>query len=303
MPGSSTELIIGKVGNSVTEKVGGGSDTGGRLSPLTIGSVGKGANSGVVGKGRTLLMEGSDNSGFGIALMMGFVGKGPISGAVGKARTLLIEGSDNGGIGIALMIGSVGKGPIVGSVGKGRTLIIEEGAKVGIGSSVSVGSASIGLAVAGGSKRPSERRKQMRSLQPNGRLVAAVGPGGFRRLSERTTQSRESHVRGSVEGVETGKMADGDGVVLIASVVRGFKAPEIPGPLRLELKVQSGSQSGQRFGREETAGGGGNQCGEGNQGGGGCHGLLGLRGGSGAGTIHGLLGFKGGSGGGGIQGL
>ena len=260
IPGSPSELMIGKVGNSVTEKVCGGRDTGGTESPLAIVSVGKGAICGVAGKGRRLLMEGSDN----------------------------------GGIGIALMIGSVGKGPISGAVGKGRTLMVEGGGKVGIGSSASVGSANIGLPVGVGSKRPSERRKQMRSSQPNGRLVAAVEAGASKRLNERTTQNRESHLR---EDAETGNMADGDGVI------RVFNVPELPSPLRVGFKVQSGSQSGQRFGSKETSGGGGNHCGEGNPGGGGCHGQLGLRGGSGAGSFHGLLGFKSGSGGGGIQGL
>ncbi len=168
---------------------------------------------------------------------------------------------------------------------------------------VGAGEPGIGLPVAGGFKRPSERRKQMRSLQPNGRLVAVVGAGESKRLSESTTQSRESHVRGSVEDAETGKIADVDGVVPIAGVVRGFKSPGVPGSLGVGLKVQSVSQSGQRLGSKETAGGGGSQCGKGNPGGGGCNGIIGLRGGSGAGGIHGLLGVKGGNGGGGIHGL
>ena len=164
---------------------------------------------------------------------------------------------------------------------------MEEDGKVETESSVSVGCASIGLPVNDGFTRPSERRKQMRSLQPNGRLVAVVGAGKSgesKRPSERTTQSRESHVRGTVEDAETGEMAEVDGVVLIAGVVRGFQSPEVPGPLRV------------------TAGGGGNQYGGGNPGGGGCNGMPGLRGSSGGGGNHGL-GSKGGKGGGGIHGL
>ena len=126
--------------------------------------------------------------------------------------------------------------------------MIEEGDNVEMGSSVSVGSACIGLPVACGFKRPSERRKQMRSLQPNGRLVAAVGAGKsgeFKRPSERLTQSRESHVRGAVED------ADVDGVVPTTGVVKEFRSREVPSPLGI------------------TAGGGGTQYGGGNPGGGG----------------------------------
>ena len=233
--GSSPELMVAKVDNSVTEKAGGGSDVGGMESPLTTVSV----------------------------------GKGPAFGVVGKGGTLLMEASDNGELGSAIKTGSVGEGPVVGVVGKVRTLLIEEDDKVEMGSSVGVGFASIGLPVAGGFKRPSEMRKQMRSLQPNGRLVAAVGAGESKRLSERMTQSRESHLRGSVEDAETGKIAEVDGVVPIAGVVKGFKSPEVPGPLGVGLKVQSVSESGQ------PACGGGNQYGEANEGGGGCKGILG----------------------------
>ena len=249
IPGTSPELMVGKADNSVTEKVGGGSDVGGMGSPLSVG----------------------------------FAGKGPVFGVVGKGGTLLMEASDNGEIESAVKTGSIGKGPIGGAVGKGRTLMIEGGCKVEMGSPVGVGSASIGLPVAGGFRRPSERRKQMRSLQPYGSLVAAVGAGESKRLSERIIQSRESHLRGSVVDEETGKTADVDGVVLIAGVVRGFKSPEFPGPLGVGLKAQSGSQSGQRFG-------GGNQGGEANPGGGGCNGILGSSGGSGTEGFNGILG-------------
>ena len=313
IPDTSPALMVGKADNSVTEKVGSSSDVGAMEIPPTVesvgkgpvsgmggkgrtllmegsnkgeigsavrtGSVGKGPVSGMGGKGRTLLMEGSNKGEIGSAVRTGSVGKGPVSGMGGKGRTLLMEGSDNGGIGSAVRTGSVGKGPSVGATGKGRTLMIEEGGNSEMGSSVGVGSASIGLPVACGFKRPSERRKQTRSLQPKGRLVAAVGAGESKRLSESTTQSRESHVRGSAEDADTGEIANVDGVVAVAGVVRGFKSPEVPGPLGI------------------TAGGGGNQCG------GGFNGKLGLRGGSGARGIHGLLGFKGGNRGGGIHGL
>ena len=259
IPGTSPELMVGKADNSVTEKVGGGSDVGGMASPLSVGFAGKGPVFGVVGKGGTLLMEASDNGEIESAVKTGSIGKGPIVGAVGKG------------------------GLIVGAVGKGRTLLIEGGCKVEMGSPVGVGSASIGLPVAGGFRRPSERRKQMRSLQPYGSLVAAVGAGESKRLSERMTQSRESHLRGSVVDEETGKTADVDSVVLITGVVRGFKSPEFPGPLGVGLKVQSGSQSGQRFG-------GGNQGGEANPGGGGFNGILGSSGGSGTEGFNGILG-------------
>ena len=237
-------------------------------------------------KGGMLLRDGGDKGGIpgtSPELMVGKADKGPVFGVVGKGGTLLMEASDNGEIESAVKTGSIGKGPIVGAVGKGRTLMIEGGCKVEVGSPVGVGSASIGLPVAGGFRRPSERRKQMRSLQPYGSLVAAVGAGESKRLSERMTQSRESHLRGSVVDEETGKTADVDSVVLITGVVRGFKSPEFPGPLGVGLKVQSGSQSGQRFG-------GGNQCGEANPGGGGFNGILGSSGGSGTEGFNGILG-------------
>ena len=203
-----------------------------------------------------------------------------VVGEVGKGKALLMEGNDNGGIGSPLMIGSVGKGPIIVAVGKGRTLMIEGGNKVRLGSPVSVGSASIESPVSDGFKRPSERRKQRRSLQPYGRLVTAVGAGPFRRLNERSTQSRESHLRVAVEDMESVRVAGVDGVVPIAGAVRGLEAADT------------------------SAGGGGNQYGAGNPGGGGCQGKSGLRIGSGpGGIIHGFLGSKGGNGGGGIQGL
>ena len=217
--------------------------------------------------------------------MLKEIGEGDISirfvvGEVGKGRALLMEGSDNGGIGSPLMIGSVGKGLIIVAVGKGRTLMIEGGNKIRLGSPVSVGSAGIESPVSVGFKGPSERRKQMRSLQPYGRLVTAVGAGPFKRLNERSTQSRESHARGAVEDVGSVGVASVDSGVPVAGVVRRFEAADIP------------------------AGGGGNQYGAGNLGGGGCHGISGFRIGSGAGgIIHGFLGSKGGNGGGGIQGL
>ena len=151
-------------------------------------------------------------------------------------------------------------------------MIIEGANKVGLGNLVSVGSASTESPVADGLQRPSDRRKQTRSLQPNGRLVTAVGAGPFKRLNERSTQSRESHLRGADEGVESVKVAGVDGVVPIAGVVRGFEAADIP------------------------AGEGGNQYGAGNPGGGGCHCISGLRIESGpGGIIHGFLGSKGGN--------
>lgn len=201
------------------------------------------------------------------------IGEGDVSitfvvGEVGTGRAWRIKGSDNGGIGSPLMNGSVGKG---------RLLIIEGGNKFGSGSPVSVGSTGMESPVSNGSQRPSERRKQTRSLQPNGRLVTAVGAGPFKRLNERSTQSRESHLREAVEEEESVGVAGVVGVVPVASVVRGIEVPVVPGPFRVGFK--------------------------GNPGGGSCHGIPGLKIGSGPGPIHGFLGFKCGIGGGGIHGL
>ena len=291
IPGTSPELMAAEVDDSVREKVGGDSDVGGMESPLTIGSV----------------------------------GKGPVFGVVGRGRTLLMEGSNNGEIESALKTGPVGNGPIVGAVGKGRTLVTEGGGKVKEGSSVSVGSASKGIPVAGGFNRPSERRRQIRSLQPNGRPVAVVGAGvlpvagGSKRPSETLRQIRSSQPNGRPVAVV------GAGVLPVAG---GFKRPserlrhkrslQLNGrPVavvgageseRLSERTTQNRESHVRGSAEdpetgETAGGSGNQFGGGNSGGGGCNGLLGSRGGSGAGGINGLSGFKGGGGGGGIHGL
>ena len=92
VPGASPELMVAKVDNSVREKVGGDSVVVGLENPLTIGSVGKGPVFGVVGRGRTLLIEGSNNGEIESAPKTGTVGKGPIVGAVGKGRTLVTEG-------------------------------------------------------------------------------------------------------------------------------------------------------------------------------------------------------------------
>ena len=155
------------------------------------------------------------------------IGEGDVSirlvvGEVGTGRVLLMEGSDNGGTGTPSMIGAVGKG---------RTLMIEGGNRVWSGIPVSVGSADIESLISDGFQRPSERRKQRRSLQPNGRLVTAVGAGPFKRLNERSTQSRESHLREAVEDVESVVVAGVDGVVPVAGVVRGFEVSVVPGPL------------------------------------------------------------------------
>lgn len=181
---------------------------------------------------------------------------------------------------------------VVGEVGRGKALLMEG----------SVGSASIESPVADGFKRPSERRKHTRSLQPNGRLTA-VGAGPFKRLNERSTQNRESHLRGAVGVVTSVTLAVVDGVVSIAGVVRRFEVLVVPGPVGVGFKVQSVSESEQRLDSKETAGGGGNQCGGGSPGGGGCHGISGLKIGNGPGSIHGFLGSTGDIGGGGIQGL
>ena len=185
-----------------------------------------------------------------------------------------MNGSDNAGIGSPLMNGCVGKG---------RLLMIEGGNKVGSGSLVSVGSTGMASPVPDGSQRPNERRKQTRSWQPNGRLVTAVGAGPFKRLNERSTQSRESHLREAVEEVGSVRVAGVDGVAPVAGVVRGIEVPVIPGPFWVRLKGGPG--------------------GGGTPGGGSCHGIPGLMIGIGPGGIHGFLGFIGGIGGGGTQGL
>ena len=95
-----------------------------------------------------------------------------------------------------------------------------------------------------------------------------MGAGESERLSERTTQNRESHVRGSAEDPETGETAGG---------------------------------SGNQFGGGNLGGGACNGLlgSRGGSGAGGINGLSGFKGGG----IHGLSGFKGGGGGGGIHGL
>ena len=212
-----------------------------------------------------------------------------VIGEVGTGRAELIRGSDKGGTGSPLMIGSVGKG---------RLLMIEGGYRVGPGSPVSVGSTGMGSPVSDGSQRPSERRKQTRSLQPNGRLVTAVGAGPFKRLNERSTQSRESHLRVAVEDVDSVRVAGVDGVVPVAGVVRGIEVPVFPVSVCVGFKDGSGGG--------ETTGGGschgipGLNIGIGQ---GSIHGFLGFTGDIGPGSIHGSLGFTGGIGGGGSQGL
>ena len=113
--------------------------------------------------------------------------------------------------------------------------------------------------------------------------MTAVGAGPFKRLNERSTQSRESHLREAVEELDSVRVASVDGVAPVAGVVREIEVLVIPGPFWVGFKGDPG--------------------GGGTPGGGSCHGIPGLKIGIGPRGIHGFLGFTGGIGGGGSQGL